>query len=58
MKIRIKQEKKNILCHTINGSGLAIGRTMAAIFENYQNEDGSITVPEVLRPYMDNQKTL
>ena len=58
MKIRIKQEKKNILCHTINGSGLAIGRTMAAIFENYQNEDGSITIPEVLRPYMDNQKTL
>ena len=58
MKIRIKQEKKNILCHTINGSGLAIGRTMAAIFENYQNEDGSITIPEVLRSYMDNQKTL
>ena len=58
MKIRIKQEKKNILCHTLNGSGLAIGRTMAAIFENYQNEDGSINIPKVLRPYMDNQKTL
>ncbi|MFW6270873.1 MAG: serine--tRNA ligase [Bacillota bacterium] len=38
--------------HTLNGSGLAIGRTMAAILENYQNEDGSITVPQVLRPYM------
>ncbi|MDI9477791.1 MAG: serine--tRNA ligase, partial [Bacillota bacterium] len=38
--------------HTLNGSGLAIGRTLAAIMENYQNEDGSITVPEVLRPYM------
>ncbi|ACL70851.1 serine--tRNA ligase [Halothermothrix orenii] len=38
--------------HTLNGSGLAIGRTVAAIMENYQNEDGSITVPEVLRPYM------
>ena len=38
--------------HTLNGSGLAIGRTAAAIMENYQNEDGSITVPEVLRPYM------
>ena len=38
--------------HTLNGSGLAIGRTLAAILENYQNEDGSVTVPEVLRPYM------
>ena len=38
--------------HTLNGSGLAVGRTMAAIIENYQNEDGSITVPEVLRGYM------
>ncbi|AEB06369.1 seryl-tRNA synthetase [Coriobacterium glomerans PW2] len=38
--------------HTLNGSGLPTGRTMAAIMENYQNEDGSITVPEVLRPYM------
>ena len=38
--------------HTLNGSGLAVGRTMAAIIENYQNEDGTITVPEALRPYM------
>jgi len=38
--------------HTLNGSGLAIGRTVAAILENYQNEDGSITIPEALRPYM------
>ena len=38
--------------HTLNGSGLAVGRTMAAIIENYQNEDGAITVPEALRPYM------
>ncbi len=38
--------------HTLNGSGLAVGRTMAAIIENYQNADGSVTVPEVLRPYM------
>ena len=38
--------------HTLNGSGLAVGRTMAAIIENYQNADGTITVPEVLRPYM------
>ncbi|HHZ02450.1 MAG TPA: serine--tRNA ligase [Tissierellia bacterium] len=38
--------------HTLNGSGLAVGRTFAAILENYQNEDGSVTIPEVLRPYM------
>ncbi|MEW8979715.1 MAG: serine--tRNA ligase [Symbiobacterium sp.] len=38
--------------HTLNGSGLAVGRTLAAVMENYQNEDGSITVPEVLRPYV------
>ena len=40
------------LVHTLNGSGLAVGRTMAAIIENYQNADGSVTVPEALRPYM------
>jgi seryl-tRNA synthetase len=38
--------------HTLNGSGLAVGRTVAAILENYQNEDGSVTVPEALRRYM------
>ena len=38
--------------HTLNGSGLAVGRTVAAILENYQNEDGSVTIPEALRPYM------
>ncbi|WNL44572.1 serine--tRNA ligase [Dyella sp. BiH032] len=40
------------LLHTLNGSGLAVGRTLVAVMENYQNDDGSITVPEVLRPYM------
>jgi seryl-tRNA synthetase len=40
------------LVHTLNGSGLAVGRTLVAVMENYQNEDGSITVPEALRPYM------
>ncbi len=40
------------LVHTVNGSGLAIGRTLVAVLENYQNEDGSITVPEALKPYM------
>lgn len=52
-KIRYKNsEGKNLLVHTINGSGLAIGRTLAAIMENYQKEDGSIGVPEVLKPYI------
>jgi len=40
------------LLHTLNGSGLAVGRTLVAILENYQNADGSVTVPEALRPYM------
>jgi len=40
------------LVHTINGSGLAIGRTLVAVMENYQNKDGRITIPEVLKPYM------
>lgn len=40
--------------HTLNGSGLAVGRTFAAVLENYQNEDGTITIPEALRPYMGN----
>ena len=43
---------KRRFAHTLNGSGLAVGRTMAAVIENYQNADGTITVPEVLRPYM------
>lgn len=47
-----KAFKGTRLVHTLNGSGLAVGRTMAAIMENYQNADGSITVPEALRPYM------
>jgi len=43
---------KNELVHTLNGSGLAVGRALVAVLENYQNADGSVTVPEVLRPYM------
>ena len=43
---------KNELVHTLNGSGLAVGRTLVAVLENYQNADGSLTVPEALRPYM------
>ena len=56
--IRFKQDKadKAKFVHTLNGSGLAVGRTVAAILENYQNEDGSVTVPEVLRSYMGVEK--
>lgn len=52
--IRFKKDikEKAQLVHTLNGSGVAVGRTVAAILENYQNDDGSVTVPEVLRPYM------
>lgn len=46
------EEGKRHFVHTLNGSGLAVGRTMAAVIENYQNEDGSITVPQALRAYM------
>ncbi|WP_339007151.1 serine--tRNA ligase [Lactococcus formosensis] len=52
-QIRYRDEEGKVnLLHTLNGSGLAVGRTVAAILENYQNEDGSVTVPEILRPYM------
>ncbi|SQH76604.1 seryl-tRNA synthetase; also charges selenocystein tRNA with serine [Shewanella benthica] len=51
-RYKVKSAKKPALLHTLNGSGLAVGRTLVAVLENYQNEDGSITVPEVLRPYM------
>jgi seryl-tRNA synthetase len=43
---------KNELVHTLNGSGLAVGRTLVAVLENYQNADGSVTVPQALRPYL------
>lgn len=52
-KIRYKDSnKKNLLVHTLNGSSLAVGRTLVAIMENYQNEDGSIEIPNVLQPYL------
>ena len=53
-KIRYKDGKKNKLVHTLNGSALAVGRTIVAIMENYQNEDGSIEIPKVLKRYMPN----
>lgn len=51
-RCRAKGDKKTRLVHTLNGSGLAVGRTLVAVLENYQNADGSINVPEVLRTYM------
>jgi len=55
MKARFKNKNKETsFLGTLNGSGLAVGRTLIAILENYQNEDGSVTIPEVLRPYMNN----
>ena len=50
--IRMKEGKRNRLLHTLNGSGLAVGRTMAALLEWYQQPDGSIAIPQVLQPYM------
>ena len=52
IRYRETPKDKPRLVHTLNGSGVAVGRTVAAILENYQNEDGSVTVPEALRPYM------
>ena len=52
IRFKPNQGKKSQFVHTLNGSGLAVGRTMVAILENYQQEDGSIIVPEALRPYM------
>ena len=52
IRYRENPKAKPQFAHTLNGSGVAVGRTVAAILENYQNEDGTVTVPEVLRPYM------
>ncbi len=52
LNIRVKHEGKNILAHALNGTAFAIGRTLIAIMENYQQEDGSIVVPDVLRSYV------
>ena len=58
--IRFKRpgQKRVEFCHTLNGSGLAVGRTFAAILENYQQADGSVTIPDVLVPYMGGQKVI
>jgi seryl-tRNA synthetase len=57
MNTRFKDaDGKTRFVHTLNGSGLAVGRTLIAILENYQNRDGSVTIPEVLRPYFSGQE--
>ena len=59
MKARYKNNnKENVFAGTLNGSGLAVGRTLIAIMENYQKKDGSIIVPKVLRPYMNNMELI
>jgi seryl-tRNA synthetase len=55
---RNPETNKPELLHTLNGSGLAVGRTLIAVMENYQNKDGSITIPDVLQPYMNNQTVI
>ncbi len=51
-RYRIEGEKQLQYCHTLNGSGVAVGRALIAVMENYQQEDGTIVVPDVLKPYM------
>ena len=58
MNARFKKQDKNIFVHTLNGSGLAVGRTLIAILENYQNKDGNIMIPDVLKKYLNNKSTL
>ncbi len=59
MKSKYKNEKNtSVFLGTLNGSGLAVGRTLIAIMENYQQKDGTIMIPEVLRPYMNNKKQI
>jgi seryl-tRNA synthetase len=59
MQARFRNEKgKPELAHTLNGSGLAVGRTLVAVLENYQNADGSVTIPVALRPYMGGQERI
>ena len=57
-KYKNKISKKKQFIHTLNGSGLAVGRTLAAIIENFQNNNGDIEIPEILRPYMNNSKII
>jgi seryl-tRNA synthetase len=57
-RFRVKGEKGTQFVHTLNGSGLAVGRALVAVLENWQRDDGSVTIPPPLRPYMGGLDTL
>ena len=57
-RVRNRDTGKPEFLHTVNGSGLAVGRTLVAIMENYQTEDGKVSIPEVLLPYMGGIKSI
>ena len=57
-KYKRNKDKKNFFLHTLNGSGVAVGRALAAILENYYDANGIINIPNVLQPYMSGKKTL
>jgi len=58
MNSKFKRDKSNLYVHTLNGSGLAVGRTLISILENYQTQDGNIIIPKVLRKFFDNKEKL
>jgi seryl-tRNA synthetase len=57
-RYRAKGERATELVHTLNGSGLAVGRTLIAVLENYQEADGSVRIPAAVRPFMDDRERL
>jgi len=58
IRMRRKETKKLDFIHTLNGSGVALARTVAAIIENYQQEDGSVLIPKILQPYLNGQERI
>ena len=57
-RFRAKGEKDTQFVHTLNGSGVAVGRALVAVLENYQNEDGSVSIPDAVQPYMNGLKRI
>jgi seryl-tRNA synthetase len=57
-RFRPREGKGPRFVHTLNGSGVAVGRALISVLENYQNQDGSVTIPDALRPYMNNETTI
>jgi len=58
MNAKYKKQNENIFVHTLNGSGLAVGRTLIAILENYQTEEGNVSIPKVLQKYLNNKTSI